>query len=507
MADRRRPLRRRLGQFALATVAAAAMAGCSFMPRYQRPAAPVPEQFPAYPGASTPNSQVAAADIGWEAFFGDPRLRRLVQIALQNNRDLRIAALNIEQARAVFQIRRADELPTLNGTSSITRQHTPATVSLLGRETTLTQYQVGLAVSSFELDFFGRIRSLSQQALAQYFSTEEARHAAQVSLVASVANVYLAMLTDDALIELTRQTLASRQETLRLSKLRFDAGVSSEVDLRQAETLVESSRASLAQVIRQRSLDENALVLLLGQSLPADLPTPLALTADGLLADVPVGLPSDLLVKRPDVRGAEQTLIAANANIGAARAAFFPRITLTGSGGLASTELSTLLRGNSLAWSLAPSASLPIFDGGRNQANLELAQVQRDVAIAQYERAIQTAFREVADALAGRATLSDQLSALQAQARAEEARLKLAELRYRGGVATFLDLLDAQRSLYLVQQSVLQVQATRLQNQVALYRALGGGWAPLPASPSAAGAPQPGSRPSLNGERSLSSSR
>ncbi len=498
---------RRAHTVAVLALVAGLAAGCSFIPTYQRPAAPVAERFPqpdasgaAAPAPTGDASQATASSIPWQTFFPDARLQRLIGIALANNRDLRLAANNIEQARAAFQIRRADELPTLNATSGITRQHTPGSISPVGRDFTLTVYQVGLGVSAFELDFFGRIRSLSEAALAQYLATEEARNAAQVSLVASVANGYLSIAADDQLIELTRQTIGTREESLRLSKLRFDAGVASELDFRQAQTLVEQARASLAQLRRQRANDENALVLLLGQPLPADLPPAPPIGEQPMLRELPVGLPSDLLVNRPDIRQAEQSLISANANIGAARAAFFPRISLTGSGGFASAELTSLLQRGSTQWSIGPSATLPIFDAGRNRANLALAQAQRDAAVTQYERAIQTAFREVADALAGRATLADQLGALQAQAEAEAARVRLADIRYRGGIATFLDLLDAQRSLYAVQQTVIQVLAATLQNQVALYRALGGGSEGAPAGTASPVA-------SRNGDRSLSSSR
>ncbi|CAG1015152.1 Outer membrane protein OprM [Burkholderiaceae bacterium] len=457
-----------------AVLAAALLAsGCmSLAPRHERPAPPVAERFAG--DVEVPAGGPVASELAWQDFFGDERLRRLIGIALANNRDLRIAVLNIEQARAVHQIRRADEWPTVGAGVSASRQ--PNTNRSVGGITSL--YTVGLAVTAYELDFFGRVRSLSDAALAQYLATEEARKTAQMSLVASVATGYLNLLADDALLDVTRRALATREESLKLTKLKFDHGAASEIDFRQAESLVESARVALAQQTRQRALDQNALVLLLGQPLPADLPPGLPAADQRLAAELPAGLPSEVLIRRPDVRAAEQQLIAANANIGAARAAFFPRISLTGSVGTASSELDGLFKSGSLAWSVAPQALLPIFDAGRNRANLEVAQVNRKIAVVQYERAIQSAFREVSDALAGRATLGEQLRAQQAQTRAEEARFRLADLRYRNGVASYLDVLDAQRALFASQQALVQTQALQAQNLVTLYRVLGGGWGP-----------------------------
>ena len=455
----------------LAPLAAALLlAGCAnLIPTYERPAAPVAST---YPPESTPAGVAgvqAAGDLEWQRFFADARLKRLIDIALQNNRDLRIAVLNIEQARATYQVRRADELPTVGAGANVQRQP--------GSNGNLTNtYAVGLAVSSYELDLFGRIRSLSQAALAQYLGTAEARKAVQISLIASVANTYLSMLADDELLRVTRQTLVTREDSLRLTKLKFDNGAASELDYRQAESLLESARATLAQSVRQRALDEDALVLLIGQPAPVDLPAPMLLDGGQVSTDLPAGLPSDLLERRPDIRAAEQQLLAANANIGAARAAFFPRISLTGNFGTASTQLSGLFKGGSFAFTGAGQLLEPIFDAGRNQANLEVARVSRDIAAAQYERAIQTAFREVADALAGRATLGEQLRAQLAQANAEAVRYRLSDLRYRNGASSYLEVLDAQRALFAAQQAVVQVQAAQVQNLVTLYRVLGGGW-------------------------------
>ncbi|MFT4101279.1 MAG: efflux transporter outer membrane subunit [Burkholderiaceae bacterium] len=474
-----RSFRRRGASLAVALAIATMAAGCSFIPAHERPAAPIPAAYPASsqgaPGTTKADAP-APADVAWQDFFGDERLRRLIQIALDNNRDLRVAVLNVEQARAAFQIRQADLLPTVNAGAQATRSYTPSTLSVTGSPLLYNTLGVSVGITSYELDLFGRVRALKDQALAQFFATEENRKAAQISLVASVANAYLAMVADDELLRLTERTLATRDESFRLSKLRFDNGVASEVDLRQAETLVEAARASMVALRRQRQLDENTLALLLGQALPADLPPSQALGEQTMLAEVPPGLPSDLLVRRPDIRAQEQQLVAAEANIGAARAAFFPRIALTGSLGFGSRELNQLFEGSSRQWSIGPALSVPIFDGGRNRATLESARVQRDIMVAQYEKTIQSAFKEVSDALAGSATLGDQLGALRAQAEAESQRLKLADLRYKGGASSYLDLLDAQRSLYTVQQSVIQTQLAQLQARVTLYRALGGGW-------------------------------
>lgn len=444
--------------------AAALLAGCSMMPKYERPDAPVPSSFP-YPSAT---EGVPASQLAWEQFFADTRLRQLIGTALRNNRDLRVAVLNIAQARAQYDIRNADRFPTVGGTLSASRA--PNTSG--NQATTLS---ANIAFSAWELDFFGRIASLSEAALAQYLATEEGRKAAQVTLVASVANTWLNLAADEELLAITQQALATREESLRLTRLRFESGVSSEIDSRLAQSLAETARATLAQLQRQRATDLNALGLLLGEPVPPDFQV--GITTEGLqFPDVPAGLPSDVLVRRPDVRQAEQQLIAANANIGAARAAFFPRISLTAGIGTASSELSGLFSGGSWGYTVAPSLLQPIFDAGRNRAGLASAEASRDIAIAQYERAIQQAFRDVSDALAGRATWSEQVRAQAAVVEAESVRYRLARLRYDNGVASYLDLLDAQRSLFTSQQGLVQARLARLQNQVQLYRSLGGGW-------------------------------
>ena len=446
-----------------------ALAACStLIPPYERPAAPVPASYAPEVLSAPASAAEAAADVDWQRFFADPRLTRLIGLAIANNRDLRVAVLNIEQTRALYQVRRADELPTVGAGATVSRTPVGSGVA--------TAYAVGFAVSNYELDLFGRVHDLSQAALAQYFATAENRKAAQMSLIASVATAYLSVLADDELLRVTRQTLATREDGSRLTKLRFDNGASSELDYRQAESLLEGARVALAQAIRQKALDENALQLLVGQAPPADLPAALPLDTGQVATDLPAGLPSDLLTRRPDVRASERQLLAANANIGAARAAFFPRITLTANLGTASSELSGLFKGGSYAFTGTAQLLQPIFDAGRNRANLDVANVNRDIAVAQYEKSIQTAFREVSDALAGRATLGEQLRAQAAQTNALAITYRLADLRYRSGAASYLDTLDAQRSLFAAQQALVQTQALQLQNLVALYRALGGGW-------------------------------
>jgi len=459
----------------IALAAALLASGCSFIPAYERPAAPVPATFP---NTAAVAAQPPAAEIAWQDYFTDPRLVQLIELALANNRDLRVATLNIEQARAQFQITRSALFPTVNASAGGQRS-SPNPYQALGIGGSVSsQYYVNLGVSAWELDLFGRLSSLKEAALSQFFATEEARKAVQISLVAAVANGWLAVLGDEEALDLTRQTLATREEGLRLIRMRFDSGVISEIDLRLAESLTEGARATYATQQRLRMQDENALALLLGTAVP---PAAIqggagALDATKPMAELPPGLPADLLNQRPDIRAAEQQLLAANANIGAARANFFPRITLTGSIGTASSELSNLFDSGTKAWTFAPQLVLPLFDAGRNQANLEGSRASRDIAVAQYERSIQSAFREVADALAGRDTLGEQLRAFRAQAAAEEVRFKLSALRYRNGIANALDLQDAQRTLFSAQLAATNTRLAQLQNQVVLYKALGGGW-------------------------------
>jgi multidrug efflux system outer membrane protein len=462
---------------------ALALAGCvNLAPKYERPAAPVAGSFPTVGGTNAsggnPVAAQAPASIAWQQFFTDPRLKQLIELSLANNRDLRIAIANIEQARAAYQIQRSQQFPALGAAYNGNRVSSRDSA---GNDTLNSSYQAGLTVSAFELDLFGRLRNLSEAAQAQFLATEEARKSAQISLVASVANAYLLALADDEQLALTRETLKTREESLRLTRLRFENGVVSKLDLDTAQSLVDNARFVLQQQLRQRAQDDNLLTLLVGQPLPASLPGGSTLAGTNL-PDLPAGLPSDLLATRPDVRAAEQQLIAANANIGAARAAYFPRIALTAQGGSASTELSGLFKSGSFGWTFAQQATMPIFDFGRTRAGVEGARAGRDVAVAQYERSIQTAFREVSDALAGQATFSEQFRAAQSAAASEADRFSLADKRYRSGTSSYLDLLDAQRSLFTAQLAAVQANLARLQNQVTLYRVLGGGWSDTTAS-------------------------
>lgn len=468
---------KRTAQTGAMVALAVSLAACgSLTPEYQRPAAPVPAEFPVT--GNVPAGPVAAPDLPWQTFFADARLQQLIQIALDNNRDLRVALLNVEQARAAVDSRNADRWPSIYAGAGVTRG--TASDGSVG-----STYTAGLTIPAtlaYEVDLFNRLHNLSNAAFAQYLASTEAGKAAQISLIGGVASAYFALQSDSALLDLAQQTLATREDSLKLFQLRFDNGASSRLDLNQARSLLESARVNVAQSTRQRMLDVNALNLLLGQT------APLALTAAGtqapvVLADLPVGLPSELLLRRPDVRQAEQQLIAANANIGAARAAFFPKIVLTASAGSVSNQLEGLFKDGSFAWSIAPQLLLPIFDAGRNRANLAVAKVQREVAVAQYEKAIQSAFREVADALAGRATLAQQLQAQQAQTRSESDRAGLTDLRFKNGASSYLDVLDAQRSLFASQQAELQLAAQVQQNLATLYRVLGGGWTAEQAKP------------------------
>lgn len=461
MAARQRPL----GLLA-ASLSLGLLSACSLTPEYERPVAPVPTTF-----AGSVSEAAVPVLPAWSDFVADDRLRQVVTLALQNNRDLRVAMANVEQVRAQYRIQRASQAPTVNLGVTGNRQASE------GGDITST-YTAGLLVSAWEIDFFGRLGSLKEAALAQYLASEESARAAQTSLVASVISTWLSLQADEELLSFTQQTQATREDSLRLTRLRFDNGAASALDLRQAESLAASARATLAQQQRQRSQDLNALALLVGQAVPASLlpSVPKEVDRSSLLRDVPEGLPSDLLERRPDIRQAEQQLLAANANIGAARAAFFPRISLTTSLGSASTELYGLFKDGSWGFTLAPQALLPIFDLGRNQAALDASKASREAAVAQYEKAIQVAFREVSDALAGRATLGEQIQAQQSLVQSESERLRLAELRYRNGVASFLEVLDAQRSLFAAQQALTQTRLARQLNQVALYKALGGGY-------------------------------
>lgn len=451
------------------------LSACSLAPSYEQPALPVSADWPtgaAYDGAELVNE--TAADISWREFFRDPALQELVSLALENNRDLRVAALNVEAFRAQYRITRSERLPSVGVDGSLGRQGLAEDLSFPGRPQTMGQYGLSLGVAAYELDFFQRVRNLSDSALQSYLATEEAQRSAHIGLVGDVALAYLTWRTDQEQLALADDTLQSYRESLELMEASAEAGIASALDVQQARTLVEQARGQVARLTRQVAQDLNGLELLLGTAVPEDLPQGLPL-GEALLADLPVGLPSDLLVQRPDIRAAEHRLLAANANIGAARAAFFPSIRLTASAGVASHELSNLFdRGND-TWSFMPRIHLPIFTAGRLQASLDYAEVSQDIRVAEYERSIQNAFREVADGLAAKGTYDEQLDAQRALVSSIAEYYELAQQRYDEGVASYLAVLDARRNLFAAQQQLLGDRLAQLSSQVSLYKALGGG--------------------------------
>lgn len=455
-----------------------ALAGCTMAPRYERPAAPVADTWPsgaAYDPAQA--SEKTAVDVPWREFIKDEKLEKVIEQALANNRDLRSALANIQSARAQYRIQRADLFPRINGDINATRSKNFNQFTGTGGTIENEFYTAGVGLSAFEIDLFGRVRSLSKAAVETYLATAEAARATRISLIAETASAYLTLAADNSQLELARRTVESAQRSMDVTRKRLEAGVSSRLDVRQAETIYQQARADLASTTALIAQDRNALELLTGGRIPDEL-MPAELPNDHQwLADVPAGLSSSVLLARPDVLQAEHQLKSANANIGAARAAFFPTLSLTASTGLASTELSDLFSDGARIWSVAPSLVLPIFNGGANVANLSYAKAQRDLYVSQYELAIQTAFKEVADALAVRGTIQDQLDAQRALVDAAADSYQLAEARYTKGVDTFLNALDAQRTLYNAEKSLVSGRLTASDNVVTLYRVLGGGLA------------------------------
>jgi outer membrane protein, multidrug efflux system len=461
-------------KFALVLLAATALTACTMAPRYERPEAPVAAQWSV--GGGTVSSTQVVSQIGWRDVFKSPELQTLITEALANNRDLRISTLNIEAARATYRVQRADLLPSVNATGSGTRQRTPENASATGSSEITSSYSANIGAAAYEVDLFGRVRSLSRRAFNQYMATEEGRNAAQTTLIAEVANAYLQYLADSELLKLTDDTLKTQQESYDVIRRSFEMGVGSQLDVSQAATQVETARANLAIYKRYVEQDKNALTLLVGKEIAPKLLEPKSLNDVLVMEELPVGLPSEVLLQRPDIRQAEYTLKGENANIGAARAAFFPSISLTGSAGFASGNLDNLFSsGSGGAWTFAPQVSLPIFQTGRLFANLKLANANRDIAVAQYEQAIQSAFRDVADALVARATYTDQLNAQQALVAASEKAYTVSLARYKQGLDSNLTQLDAQRTYYSAQQVEIGVRMQRLANLVNLYKALGGG--------------------------------
>lgn len=454
----------------------ALLSGCSLAPKYERPAAPVAAEYPNASAGTAAASAKPASELSWQEFFGDARLQRLIGLALENNRDLRVAALNVERVRALYNIQRTALIPSVNATGSGTRKRTPADLSSSGQAVTSNSFSAGLEVPSYEVDFFGRVVSLKDQVLQQYLATEEARLSAQIGLVSSVARQYLTLLATEEQLSLAQNSFEAADRSFKLNKQTYDAGLSSELDLRTAEGQRETYRASLASLDQQKAQALNALVLLVGAPLPADLPAPGTLATQKLIDDLPAGLPSELLARRPDIRQAEHTLQSSNAYIGVARAAFFPSVKLTAFGGTASSELSGLFDKGSGSWSFAPSVSLPLFAAGKNVAQLKAAWIEQRIDVAGYEKAIQTAFREVSDALAVKATIDTQISAQGIRVDAARKRYELTDQGYKAGLNSYIDVLLAQQELNAAQQSLIAARLSRLLNLTTLYAALGGGW-------------------------------
>lgn len=446
------------------------LSGCSFIPSYERPAPPVAAQWPQ---SAKPAGERAVAGLTWQQMLPDPRLQALVNAALEHNRDLRIAVARVEEARALYGITRADRLPTVNLTASQAAARTPGELSTTGQAQTNRRYDVNLGVTAFELDFWGRVKSLSESAKASYFATEEARESFRLSLIADVANAYLALQELDERLSLARATVENRKDLRFLVQKRRDVSLAGDLDFLAADGAYETARAQLADLERGRAQAENALTLLVGKE-PADLPPGRRLSEQDLPLDLAVDVPSEILLRRPDVRAAEQKLIAANANIGAARAAFLPRIGLSLAFGTASRTLSGLFDSGTGAWSFAPSLVQPLFDAGRTQAGVDLAGARKVIAVAEYEKIIQQAFREVADLLVARDKLAEQLRAQEAAEKSQNERLRLVDARYRAGASSYLEVLDAQRDTFAASQGTVQLRRALLVSAAQLYKALGG---------------------------------
>lgn len=457
---------------ALAVALLTALTGCSLIPNYQQPEAPVAQQW------SDVQTQQGGAELpDWREFFQDRVLKQLIETALENNRDMRIAALNVEAFRAQYRIQRSALFPAIDARGGANRQRIPGNMNPdpAGGSTINSQYSAALGMTAWEVDLFGRLNSLREQALASYFASEQAQRSTQLSLISSVATAWLTLQADQETLKLVRETLSTYEESLRLVERSYDAGVASSLELQQARTAANSARISLAQFERQSVQSRNALNVLLGGNTPADLSTPVPLK-QFKFAEVPVGLPADLLQRRPDILQAEFNLKATNANIGAARAAFFPSISLTATAGSLSPDLSGLFDGGSGSWLFQPSINIPIFNAGRLRANLDYSKIQKDINVARYEKTIQTAFQEVADGLIERTTYTQQLAAHDALVKSSEAYYALADRRYREGIDNQLTLLDAQRLLFDAQQARIQTQFAQLASEITLYKALGGGY-------------------------------
>lgn len=452
------------------------LAGCTLAPRYERPEAPVPASWPTGAAYSTPSPAKAAlpaAELPWQEFVADKNLQKVIKIALNNNRDLKVAALNVERARAIYGIGRAQLLPTVNATGSWYKARVPADLSSTGSEMTSERYDVNLGITSWELDFFGRIRSLKDQALEQYLATDQAGRSAQILLISAVAQAYLALVANREALELVSRTLETQEASFRMIRKHYEVGMLAELDLRRAQSQVDTARRDVASYTQTAAQAENALNLLVASPIPPDH-LPVQLASVNPPREISAGVASDVLLRRPDVQAAEHQLKAANANIGAARAAFFPRITLTATAGTASTDLASLFKAGSGAWSFTPQIVMPIFDA-RTWYAYDVTKIDKEISLARYEQTIQTAFREVADALAAGGTVNRQIEAQQSLVDALDVAYRLSEKRFATGLDSYLSVLDAQRSLYSAQQGLIMLQLARYNNLFTLYKALGGG--------------------------------
>ena len=461
-----------------------AVAGCSLAPPHQAPPLPVAAAYPADTGESSGLASAGrlAPEIAWRDYFADPQLKALIAQALAHNRDLRTAVLRVAEAQAAYGIQRADQFPTIAAGIDGSRARVPGDLSPTGRALTSDQYQIVVGLAAWELDFWGRVRNLKEAALEAYLATDAARHAVTVSLIAQVADAYFGLLELDERLALARQTVVSREKSLGIFTRRFEVGAIARMDVVQVDTLLQQARALVAQIEQARAAQAHALTLLLGAPLSEGMQTA-KLDDRAVPQDLPVGLPAEVLLQRPDIMVAEHQLRAAGANIGAARAAFFPRITLTGFFGTASAELDGLFDADSRAWRFAPSLSLPIFDAGRNRAALQLAEVRRDLAVVNYEKSVQAAFRDVSDALSARRWLGEQVRIAEATLKAQAERARLVKLRYDNGSAPYFEWLDAQRDLLTAEQQWVQARRALLSSKVRLYAALGGGSQDIAASP------------------------
>jgi outer membrane protein, multidrug efflux system len=463
-------------QFVLSFAALIFMIGCSLAPNYTQPSAPIPPEWPqgpAYKDLQTTSEVQTAWNLSWQAFFTDPKLQQIIALALNNNRDLRLALLNVQKAAALYGIQKAELFPSINAAGSMSNQWYPADLSSSGKATLQEEYRINLGVAAWEIDFFGRIRSLKDSALENYLATDEARRSAQILLIAATAGAYLNLAADRENLDLAKTTLQTQQDVYRIINRRYQVGLATEVDVKRAQTQVDTARGDIARFTQQIAMDENALNLLLGSPAPDDVL--FARFSDILRPQViSSGISSEILLNRPDIQAAEHRLKAANANIGAARAALFPRISLTTGVGSASSDLGGLFGSGSGTWNFAPVIITPIFDA-RLWSAYDAARIESELALTQYEKSIQTAFREVADALAVNGTVGDQLSAQESLVKAIEIIYSRSESRYQKGVDSYLGVLDAQRSLYAARQGLVALRLARIVNAVKLYAVLGGG--------------------------------